>query len=163
MPARRRRGWGSFGTRAPAQPGHGQGEILRGAMSQENVEIVRRAFAASLRDGLEGLMPYLDPEIEWTTTGAFLEAATYRGHAGVRRYLGSMEEEFEDLSNQPEQLIDAGDQVFVRSRVSGRGKRSGAPVELVMHSVSWVRDSKIVRIRNYLTRAEALEAAGLSE
>ena len=105
-------------------------------MSQENVEIVRRAFAGSQEDGLEGLMLYLDPEIEWTTTGAFVEAATYRGHAGVRRYLGSMEEEFEDLSNRPEELIDAGDRVFVRSRISGRGKRSGAPAELLMHSVA---------------------------
>jgi ketosteroid isomerase-like protein len=131
-------------------------------MSQENVEIVRAAFEAG-RVGFAGVLPYLHPEIEWTTTGAFLEAATYRGHEGVLRYIGSMEAEFDDLRNEPEDFVDAGEEVVAVSRVSGRGKRSGAAVELTIASVSSLRDGKIVRIRNYVTRTEALEAAGLSE
>jgi ketosteroid isomerase-like protein len=133
-------------------------------MTQENVEIVRRAFAAASEgSGVEELMPYLDPGIEWTTTGAFLEPATYRGHEGVRHYFGLMENEFEDLRNEAEELIAAGEQVVVCSRVSGRGRRSGARVELLLHSVGSVRDGKIVRVRNYPSKAEALEAAGLEE
>jgi ketosteroid isomerase-like protein len=132
-------------------------------MSQKNVEIVRRAYDAYERDGLDGLMRYLHPEIEWTTTGAFIEAATYRGHEGVRRYLGSMLHEFEDARNEPEELIDAGDQVVVSARISGRGKLSGAPVELTLTSVGSLRDGMIVRIRNYPNKAEALEAVGLRE
>ena len=69
-------------------------------MSQESVEVVRRAFDAYEREGLDGLMRYLDPKIEWITTGAFLEAATYRGHEGVRGYLGAMIDEFDDLRKQ---------------------------------------------------------------
>jgi ketosteroid isomerase-like protein len=129
-------------------------------MSEENAEIVRRAYET---DGIEPLMDYLGPEIEWTTTGAFLEAATYRGHDEVRRYLGSMEDEFDDLRNEPQELIDAGEEVVSCSRVSGRGKRSGAVVELTLWTVALVRDGRIVRLRNYTTKAEALEAAGLSE
>ena len=132
-------------------------------MSQENVEIVRRALEAYEREGLDGLMCYLDPQIEWTTTGAFLEAATYHGHEGVRRYLGAMIDEFDDLRNTPEEFIDAGEQVVLTTRASGRGKLSGAPVELMMAWVSLVKDGRIIRIRNYREKAEALEAAGLSE
>ena len=33
-------------------------------MSRENVEIVRRAFEAFQRDGIEGILPFLDEEIE---------------------------------------------------------------------------------------------------
>jgi ketosteroid isomerase-like protein len=71
-------------------------------MSQENVELVRRAFDAYEREGLDGLMCYLDPQVEWITTDAFLEAATYRGHEGVRRYLGAVIDEFDELRNTPE-------------------------------------------------------------
>ncbi len=132
-------------------------------MSQEDVEVVRRSFDAYARDGLDGLLRYLDPEIEWTTTGAFVEAATYRGHEGVRQYLGSMLGEFEEVRSEPEELIDAGEQVVGTVRISGRGRRSGAAVDLTMTQVCLLRDGRIVRIRNYMNRSEALEAAGLSE
>jgi ketosteroid isomerase-like protein len=74
-------------------------------MSEENMEVVRRSFDAYNRDGLDALLPHLHPEVEWTTSGAFLEAATYRGRKEVRRYLGSMLDEFEAVRNQPEELI----------------------------------------------------------
>jgi ketosteroid isomerase-like protein len=73
-------------------------------MSQENAEIVRRAFAS---EGIEELMAYLDPEIEWTTTGMFLDAATYRGHEEVRACLGAMEAAFDDLRDASEEIIYA--------------------------------------------------------
>jgi hypothetical protein len=38
-----------------------------------------------------------------------LERAIYRGHDGLRRYLGTMEEEFKDLRIEPVELIDAGE------------------------------------------------------
>jgi ketosteroid isomerase-like protein len=78
-------------------------------MSQENVEIVRRAVEAYGREGLDGALRYYDPEVEREPTGAYIERATCRGHEGVRRYLRSMEEEFEDLRIEPEELIDAGE------------------------------------------------------
>jgi hypothetical protein len=42
------------------------------AMSQENVEIVRRAIEAYEREGLDGSLRYYDPEIEWTSTDAYM-------------------------------------------------------------------------------------------
>jgi ketosteroid isomerase-like protein len=132
-------------------------------MSEENVEIVRRALEAYDREGLDGYLRYLDPEIEWTTTDAWIERATYRGHAGVRRYLGTIEEEFENVRVEPVEVIDAGEQVVSSVRISGRGKGSGAPVELTLISVGWMRDGMAYRLRNYRDMAAALEAAGLSE
>jgi ketosteroid isomerase-like protein len=132
-------------------------------MSEENVETLRRALEAYGREGLDGYLRYFDPEIQWTSTGAWIEGATYRGHEGVRRYLGSIEAEIEDLRAEPVELIDAGDRVVSSVRISGRGKASGAPVELTLISVGELRDGLAYRIRNYPTMAEALEAAGLSE
>jgi ketosteroid isomerase-like protein len=130
-------------------------------MSQENVELARRAFQAFNGQGLDGLLLYLHPEIEWTTTGAFLEAATYRGHDEVRRYIGALVNEFVDIHIEVEEVIDAGDQVVITARISGRGKSSGAPVELVMTTVGSQREGKIVRLHNFMDKGEALEAAGL--
>ena len=132
-------------------------------MSQENVELVREAFDAYARDGLEGMLPFYDPDIEWTTTASYIEPATYRGHEGVRRYLGTPAEEFDEVHVELMEVLDAGDQVVVSCRISGRGKLSDAPVDLTLIMVSLLRDGKVVRNRNYPTRPEALEAAGLSE
>ena len=133
-------------------------------MSHENVEIVRRALEAYDREGLDGYLRYLDPEVEWSTTDAFIERATYRGHGGVRRYLGSMAAEFEDVRVEPVDLIDGGgEQVVSFVRISGRGKGSGAPVELTLISVGWLRNGVAYRIRNYPDMAQALEAARLEE
>jgi hypothetical protein len=56
-------------------------------MSQENV---RSSAVPSRRTGVkvDGTLRCYDPEIEWTSTEAYIERATYRGHEGVRRYLG---------------------------------------------------------------------------
>jgi ketosteroid isomerase-like protein len=131
-------------------------------MSEENVEIVRRAVEAYEREGLDGSMRYYDPEIEWSSTDESIEPI-YRGHDGVRRFFGSFAAEFDDLRYDVEELIDAGEQVIVTLRVGGRGKASGAPVEMPRSFVCSLRDGRINRVRTYRERAEALEAAGLSE
>ncbi len=98
-------------------------------MSQENVEIVRRALDALNRDGIEAVLEFLDPDVEWTTTGLFVEAGTYRGHDGVLRYFGAMANDLE-FHIEPEKFIDGGDQVVIPTRIAVRGKRSGATQHL---------------------------------
>ena len=60
-------------------------------------------------------------------------------------------------------MVDAGDSVVVRVRQSGRGKETGAHVESDGWQVFTLRDGKVVHCRGYDTKAQALEAAGLSE
>jgi uncharacterized protein len=132
-------------------------------MSQENVEIVRRATDAFNRGGIDEALQFFDRDIEWTTTGIFLEPGTYRGHEGARRYMGALATELEDLRSEAEDFIDAGDQVVVRFRLSARGRQSGAPVVFSGALVYWLRGGKIFRIRNYTEQADAFEAAGLRE
>ena len=44
-----------------------------------------------------------------------------------------------------------------------KARASGAVVETDTGTVNTVREGKIVRVRGYLERSQALEAAGLSE
>ena len=130
-------------------------------MAQQNLEIVRRSLEAFNCGGAEAALAFDDPDIEWITTGTYVEANTYRGHAGVREYVGSIEAEFEDMRMTPEELIEVGEQVVVSVRITGTGKRSRVPVELTLTSVCSLRGGKVIRIENYADMAEALKAVGL--
>ena len=69
----------------------------------------------------------------------------------------------ERFSIQRQELIDAGNgRVFSRHKQSAIGKGSGVPIEVEHFSVFEVEAGLVVRIRHYLDRDEALEAAGLS-
>src|SRR5437870_404523 len=100
------------------------------AMSQENLEAVRRGYATWERTGSPDF-EFLDPEIEWRGPREFpdLDEPPF-GHEGVVRYLAKVNEAFDDYRMVPEEFIDAGgDQVLVFSREGGRGKGSGAEVQ----------------------------------
>ena len=78
---------------------------------------------------------------------------------GSRHYWGT----WVDYSVEAEEIIDGGPSVFVLLRERGRGKGSGVPVDRRQYQVWTVRRGCIVRWESFGSRAEALEAAGLSE
>jgi ketosteroid isomerase-like protein len=133
------------------------------AMSQENVEILRRAMPESAPANPEDLFSILDENVEWDYVGAFPEIQTAHGPAEVREFIREWSEAFDDFSFQSEEMVDAGDSVVVRVRQSGRGKETGAQVENHAWQVFTLRNGKVVHCRGYDTKAQALEAAGVSE
>ena len=108
-------------------------------------------------------MGRLDPDIEWATTGQFVGGHLYQGHDGVREFLDTLAGEFDEFRVEPGNFAQASQVVVADTRVSGLGKRSGVPVELQFSVVVSLRGGKIVHVRNFLERQEALEAAGLRE
>src|SRR5262245_30188837 len=131
-------------------------------MSQENVEIVRRAAEHLGRTG-EPLWELVDPEIELILDQMGLLAGTYRGHEGVRTFYERLREGFVESQIEIDDLIEAGDTVVVMCRTRNRGRGSGMTVEQPLAYVAEVHEGRIVRLRVYFRQAEALEAAGLSE
>jgi ketosteroid isomerase-like protein len=138
-------------------------------MSQENVEVVRRAFETFNRGGVDACISegLWSPEVVWDVTPSGIPGlGTYRGLEEVKRFF---EDEwfsafpFEEWEIKLEEVIDAGDRVVGMSRQHGRGASSGVAAELELAQVATLRDGQVVRIDNYLDRAKALKAAGLSE
>ena len=129
-------------------------------MSQENVEVVQAAWAAWERNGLAGFTEYWADDIDWHAIGG-----RWRGKDAGRAYLQELLGSFDELKPEPIELIDAGDQrVITVLRYSGREKRTGIEVPPEYFAVvNEVRNGKMVAGREYATRKEALEAAGLSE
>jgi ketosteroid isomerase-like protein len=135
-------------------------------MSQENVEIVRRVYdAAARRDG-EAVLALYDPEIEWDWTrvsGLFGQGGLYRGRERLRQWFREWSEGLDSINYEAVDLIAAGDRVISESDMRGRGRASGVEVGDTLYAVWTIREGKVVRVVWFPTRAEALEAAGLSE
>jgi uncharacterized protein len=70
---------------------------------------------------------------------------------------------FGDVRSEVEEWIDTGDHVIAMVRSYGRGKRSGVPVDMLEAHLWTVRDGKLRRLQTFSTKAEALDALGLSE
>src|SRR3954451_12263687 len=134
-------------------------------MSQENVEIVRDAVVAYNRGDLDTLLAYCADDIDYRAVeGALGDRGPIHGKAAVRAYFQDWLDTFDDLKAEPLELIDAADeQVVTVLRFGGRAKLSGVETDLTFAVAYTIRDGKIARGREYWTREEALEAAGLSE
>ena len=133
-------------------------------MSEENVEIVRRAFEVLNRRDTEAALPYIDPEVELHSAiigGA--EGNTYRGHEGFRRWMAESDASFAELRGEVEEWRDLGDDVLQIGRVHARGRESGVEIDSPMAWLVTLRGGRIVHARGYLDPQEALEAAGLRE
>jgi uncharacterized protein len=136
-------------------------------MSDENVEIVRRAIEEFNRGGPRGVWRagLWSPEIVWDTSPSGIPGlGVYRGYDEVRSAFEDLwftTFPFEEWEIVIEELIDHGDQVIAMTRQRGRGASSGAAAELQQAHVTTLRDGKVVRFDSYLDRETALEA-GLS-
>ena len=133
-------------------------------MSEANVEVVRSAFLAFADRGCDGLAEFLHPEINWRAMeGALDDVGEMQGMEAARHYVEDWFETFDDFTTIPEELLDAEEgRVVGVLHVSGRAKLSGITTELRYAALYTLRGGKIVRIREYADREEALEAAGLA-
>jgi ketosteroid isomerase-like protein len=137
-------------------------------MSQENVEIARRACEAAWRrpkPDFATLNALAHPEHEMFTVQSLVEGGGYRGAQGFREWLASWNEMFgEDWAGSVEQAraVDA-EQVLVTGWMRARGQRGGVPVEQEFWILMRLRDGKVTRSAVYTDRNQALEAAGLRE
>jgi ketosteroid isomerase-like protein len=137
-------------------------------MSEEAVERIRRGYEAFNRGDLAAAAEGFDPNIEWRIPFELPDSPpdeTYHGREGVVRFWETWRAAFDDFRVEIEEIIDAGDQVIVFAGVRGRGVGSGADVKTPNFPQLWTLgdDGRPVRVEMYPSRAEALEAAGLSE
>ena len=152
-------------------------------MTQENVELVRRFFEAvdrvyaahwqdprSLADDLRAggvgpeiadVMRYWHPNIEWKSA---LIGITTRGYEGAAHGVDQFLDAAQDYRVNVLEVTDLGDsQVLAVVRLAMKGKASDIDVNATIFSIVTVEDGLIIRMDEYLERAEALQAAGLSE
>jgi ketosteroid isomerase-like protein len=135
-------------------------------MSQENVDLIMRLADASTRQDVEAFLATLSPDVEWEDAVFWSEPMrVYRGRDEVRQWFErALIEPWESFQLEVEEVIPASeDRLVAGGFVAGRGRGSGAEVKVHGWLTFWITDGLISRRRVFLDRAEALEAAGLSE
>jgi uncharacterized protein len=128
-----------------------------------NLDVVRAGFAAYNAGDVEGLLAVCDPDVELVPLPSLLTGEPYRGHQGVRDYLGAISDDWSQRAVELDRLVEVGDEVVLRGRFQARGRSSGVEVDAPAAWVVSLRDGRVVRLRVYTDPQEALEAVGLRE
>ena len=132
-------------------------------MSQENVEVVRRAFGLVTAGDLQGIGELIGPGFELRENVLAPDAAVYYGPDGLKKWFEASFEAFAAFRFEIERLLDRGDWVFASVRAHGRGRESGAPFTARYVTAFEFRLGKVVMVASHSELSEALAAAGLEE
>ncbi|HSD25185.1 MAG TPA: nuclear transport factor 2 family protein [Solirubrobacterales bacterium] len=133
-------------------------------MSQESIEVIKRAYDAWHRSGLNAFTEHWAEDVRWRSIeGAPDDRGPMEGRAAVRAYIQDWDDTFDEFHVDPVELTPADERTVVATlRYGGRAKHSG--VELPgtpFAAVFVVSDGRIAACSEYETRSQALDAAGL--
>jgi len=132
-------------------------------MSEPNVETIKRAYAALNSGDIPTVLGFCDPEVEFDNSNAVFDASVYHGRKGVREFFSEQAGMWESQRWELEEVIPVGnDQVLVPHRIVSVG-RDGVETIARNTNVYTLEEGKATRIKSYQTRADALEAVGLTE
>jgi ketosteroid isomerase-like protein len=135
-------------------------------MSQENVEIARRGmeqFNRQFTSTEELDLDFLAPDVVLDNSNAALDAAVYRGHDGIREFMSQVRGMWTLQRAEAEEFIAVGeDRVITAFRMVSVGRDN---IEVVFRaaSLATVGGGKITHMKAFQSKADALEAVGLSE
>ncbi|MGH2702838.1 MAG: nuclear transport factor 2 family protein [Actinomycetota bacterium] len=133
-------------------------------MSEEDVEVFKRAVEAANRSDPEALVELLHPEVEWHTVLPLVGGdAVYRGTEGVRRFLEDLWDVLAGTEWEFPDIRDLGDELIAIGRIRLTGASSGAAIDAPFAYVIEFRAGKPYRIRSFLDPSDALAAVGLTE
>jgi ketosteroid isomerase-like protein len=131
-------------------------------MSNENAELIRRAYRAYASGDLDGMLELVDPDLEWTYLDPALEQPTPQvchGRQELEQVLRHWAEH--GLWAELEEVTSSGELVMVGVRTPGVDAHRGRPGGDQAYSVFTVREGRIVALRDCRDRQEALQVAGI--
>ena len=134
-------------------------------MSQENVELGWQASWAWDDGGVDALVRYLDADVEWLPPRESMETGTYRGHDGVRDYLGRTAEIFGEQHAEPREVIDVDDDhVIAVVRLIAQSEHSAMELNADWAwLITFGANKKAIRIEIFTDKTQALAAVGWAE
>jgi ketosteroid isomerase-like protein len=129
--------------------------------SKETTELLRQFYEYFNQRDLDAVLELCAPEVEVYKDPDVVEmvaAFTPRGRERVAQYLRGWLDSWDAYQARPEQILEAGEEAAVLVHLRARGKGSQFDIEEDMADVFTVRDGKIVRLRLYIRRQDALQA-----
>jgi ketosteroid isomerase-like protein len=133
-------------------------------MFREDVERLRGAYEAfNEGGGVEAILERLGHEFQVRDRESSPDRETRYGREGIKQLFDSYMEAFDALRLEPDEFIDAGDQIVVSLRQRVRGKGSGAEVVGRIAHVWTMRGGAALRLRIFSDKERALEALEAEE
>ena len=131
-------------------------------MLSQNVDLLRKAYDAYNREGIEGVLGYLDSEVEWRNPPESPNAGVFVGHQGVLEWQRMVDGAFRQMRFEPERIDELPDgRVLAVVRFRFRAPTDEVDLEVpIAHLVTW-RDGKVTAFSMYVSEGAALEAARL--
>jgi ketosteroid isomerase-like protein len=132
-------------------------------MSEEQVEVVREHIEAYRRQDVSVALSCMDPHAVLDMSRIDGSDPSH-GHEAIDQFVTRYRGTFDDYDYKVERLTDLGSGAILAAVTeTGRGKGSGVPVNRRFATLYTLIDGKIVRVTQFGTEQDALEAAGLSE
>jgi ketosteroid isomerase-like protein len=128
-------------------------------MSRQHLEVVRQWCDAVNRGELAAASDLFDSEIEFQYPDEFPGGGTYVGLESAGAALMQELEAWETFEMEIQEVEDLGDRVLAAIKERGKGRTSGALVEVVLFSVWTFSGGKVVRLHFFMNREEARHAA----
>jgi len=132
-------------------------------MSKENVEVVRQVAEAWKRDDRDAWLAIWHEAAEFYPLRSQLEGHPYRGREGLRRFMTALDDDWEYVRFEVDEIRDAGEQVLALARFQARGRASRVELDYPIGIIMTVDRGLVVYARFYSDCREALEAVGLAE
>jgi ketosteroid isomerase-like protein len=119
------------------------------------VDIVKRSYVAFARGDLDAVMADMHPEIEWHQAQGLPHGGLYRGLDEVRRNIFDPldQEWWEGFTADPDEFLEAGDQVVVVGRYRGISKETRKQLDVPFVHIWSMSGDKAIRFRQYLDTA----------
>jgi ketosteroid isomerase-like protein len=130
-------------------------------ISEQNIALVRESYEAFERRDLGGLLDRFPADFEVHDPPEMLDSGVHCGREAIAADWAHTFEAFEDFRVEVEEQHEASEELVMFVRYSGRGRASGAVVDAPMAHVWTFEQGRPIRLRQFLDRAAALEAAGL--
>lgn len=119
-----------------------------------------RAFTSA---DMKGIVRDLASDAVLQTDPRFPEGGTFVGVPAIEHFFETLLEGWRDSRGTFEDFRESGEQVLVTAVWQGTGEASHIEVTSIWSVLYTFREGEIVGMRYFIDRADALEAAGLSE
>jgi ketosteroid isomerase-like protein len=130
-------------------------------MSQEDLEVVRRVADAWMRGDSDAWLAVWHEAAEFYPLRSQLEGHPYRGREGLRRFMTALDDDWEYVRFEVDEIRDAGEQVLALARVHARGLASRVELDYPIGIIFTVERGLVVYARFYSDSRDALKAVGL--
>ncbi|MFC9970445.1 nuclear transport factor 2 family protein [Spirillospora sp. NPDC127200] len=138
----------------PAEAGTDSGTTDDAWSVMEKFYAAEAAYVAAGGHGKAGydeVAAYLDPEVVLHQAPGlpFTGTGTWRGHAGMERFLAAFSEVWESMDFLEQEHWGDGDTVVVRNRVRFRAKATGKEVDTLILQLITVRNGRMLECRPF--------------